>query len=166
MQQHCSQKHNWKSDKSRGGSKAQRARLRSNEIWVGGIWSQKFFQDKAWQKSFQVQVPDTGVAQERPKDGVDVWLGIYQDTLSRRNNQKVIQGPGNRYEVNPWLEMTGWIQHLTGFKQLQVLQAITPPGQDPVLQPYQLPGARTSHGYRIKHRAYLMIEEQAEAQGQ
>jgi len=55
MKNHCRQMHEWKSSKTRGGSLKKRTEARTNAIWIGGIWNQRFYEYGPWKQFFQVK---------------------------------------------------------------------------------------------------------------
>ena len=49
-----------------------------------------------------------------------------EQELEQARKEREIQGSKNRYTANPWLEFTGWVEHLQKFTRENLLKTIQP----------------------------------------
>ena len=158
MKLHCRGRHGWKSSKTRGGSKKQRMTTRTNEIWEKGVWNQRFFEYGPWKKHFQIKKREDEEQIEEREQG-RIWADRYHSEMEKRRECQVIEGEGSRYEANPWLEMTGWVQHLAGFEKKKVINAIRPTEGEVTNDEKQAREISKKQKERRAAREFLMIEE-------
>jgi len=88
------------------------------------------------------------------------WAKKYHTEMNKRKAEKVINGPGSRYEANPWLEMTGWVEHLAGIKKRKVTKVIQPTEMEMTDEERVVVGNLRRVRERRQNRSHLMIEEQ------
>ena len=162
MKVHCREKHGWKSCKPRGGSLKQRQASRVNDIWIKGIWNQRFFEYAQWKSFFQVKEEITSQPCKEQKQQGRAWAEMYRSEMTKRKEGQVIAGPGSRYEASPWLEMTGWAEHLAGIVKRKVLEVFQPTEREMTVEEKQMVQMMEKQRERRAARTNLMVEEQEE----
>ena len=100
MTKHCREKHNWRSDRSKGGSKKQRMAEVPNKIWEEGIHCQRFFEFAKWKKYFQIKIEGVYNPDKEQEEQGKRWAEGYRKEMERRGEGKVIEGLGGRYKAN------------------------------------------------------------------
>ena len=161
MYRHCKEKHGWKNERRRGGSKKQRAEENPSRVWDEDVWYQGFFATGGWRRCFRIQAENGAsdlTAEQRETGGK--MAEQYKQGLLKSKEKQVIQESRSRYEANPWLEMTGWVEHLAGIEKKKVWKVVQATEREMTDEERLAREGIQKQRERRQGRSHLMIEEQ------
>lgn len=131
--------HYWSAGKKRGRPSRIQAQSIEAQIQEGykQVYCQRFFSSRHGSQYFEVQLPIEGQQNPEPvpidsevawaqvgRQMADVWENIKKRATTTIEN-------GEKDEVNPWLQRTGWLPYLIGLERPDLLASIEEPGVDP-----------------------------------
>ncbi|PSN59182.1 hypothetical protein BS50DRAFT_658963 [Corynespora cassiicola Philippines] len=102
------------------------------------VHCQRFFSSRHGSRYFEVQAPvqgQEGAPEPIPTDSQTAWAQVGERMAQawetvRKQAETVIQD-GEKDEINPWLERTGWLPYLIDMKRPELLACVEEPNSDP-----------------------------------
>jgi superfamily II DNA helicase RecQ len=141
MKNHWREDHDhWSAGKKRGRPSRIKVKAVQAQIEEGceRIYCQRMFVQGRASQYFGVRQPvegEPGQPERVPVDGEAAWARVGKEMAEAMTNiekraRTTIQH-GERDEVNPWLDRTGWMPYLVGMEQPDLLTSIEEPNSDP-----------------------------------
>ncbi|KAL2015345.1 hypothetical protein VTK56DRAFT_5777 [Thermocarpiscus australiensis] len=121
IQRHCRSAHGWVNPRKRGGKPGARPAGGLGEAWVDGVHCQRFGQDGALQRLFEVVPPAAGNGQsdDRPgstREAVRAEFEASARAIKEKDEAAAAAiGEQSRLSANMWVRRMGWPRHLRGF---------------------------------------------------
>jgi superfamily II DNA helicase RecQ/uncharacterized C2H2 Zn-finger protein len=140
MRKHWQNAHEYSVGKSRGRPSRMKRKVVQAQVNEAckSVWCQRLFVQGRGSQYFEVQPPVEGQpGQPEPVavDGEAAWAQVGKEMAEawasiQKRAQTTIQ-EGEKDEVNPWLERTGWLPYLVGMERPDLLASIEEPNTDP-----------------------------------
>jgi superfamily II DNA helicase RecQ len=140
IRKHWREAHGWSAARKRGRPSRIQAQGVQAQVQEGcrQVYCQRFFTSRNGSQYFEVKPPveDQGYSPEPvPVNSEVAWARVGKQMADAWENIKkrahtTIEN-GEKDEVNPWLQRTGWLPYLIGLERPDLLASIKEPGVDP-----------------------------------
>ncbi|KAK4096675.1 hypothetical protein N658DRAFT_562300, partial [Parathielavia hyrcaniae] len=165
IQQHCRSEHGWANPRARGGRPRARPAGGLGEAWVDGVHCQRFGQDGALQRLFEVVPPAAAGAQDRGTSGegegdrpsIQAVVRAEFEASAKAVEEKdeaaaALISEQSRLSANIWVRRTGWPRHLRGFDREWLAATTQRPDAEEGPTSGGIGGYGDDHGHRDRDR--------------
>lgn len=140
IKEHWRKVHDWSTAEKRGGSGVEKGRRTQRRIEEGAraVACQRFFSSRHGSQYFEVRQPvegQRGQPEPVPVDSEAAWAevgkGMAEAWANVERRAIVTIQDGEKDEINPWLQRTGWLPCLVGMERPDLLACVEEPNADP-----------------------------------